>query len=304
MPYSIPKSADHTDFPLKGIAFAATAFFLLAIMNLLAKILNNDYGHHVVEIAFYRNLTSVIPFLAYILISRQYHLFITQTPRALAARSIIGTVSLITTFAAFTVLPLAEATVLLFTASLMTPAFGYFFLGEKVGIHRWSAIGLGFTGVLVMIGIQTMQGNYLGMFLALAAATMHACLGLLLRMMKKEHPVTVTFYFVLTGLVITSCLMPFFATKPETPALIMLIGTGLAGGLAQFCLSMAYKNAPVANVSPLNYTGLIWATGFDIIIFNIMPGWPVFLGAFIIVSANLYIIYRENILRKRARLEP
>lgn len=303
MPYSTPATADHIDFPLKGIAYAVFAFFLLAVMNLLAKILNNDYGHHVVEIAFYRNLVSVIPFLSYILITKQYQLFKTGTPKALAARSIIGTLSLVTTFAAFTMLPMAEVTVLLFTTTLMVPALAYFFLQEKVGIHRWSAIGVGFIGVIVMVGLNGFHGAWMGIALALIAATMHASLGLLLRRMKQESSVTVTFYFVLTGFFLTGALMPFFATVPKPEALLMLVGTGIAGGLAQFCLSLAYKNAPIAAAAPMNYTGLLWATGFDIIIFSIMPGWPVFLGAAIIITANGYIIYREHILAKRARLQ-
>lgn len=284
------------------MAYAALAFFLLAVMNLLAKILNNDYGHHVIEIAFYRNLVSVIPFLAYILITKQHHLFKTQTPRALAARSVIGTMSLVITFAAFTMLPMAEVTVLLFTTTLMTPALGYFFLKERVGPHRWSAIIIGFIGVIIMVGLQGFQGAWLGIILALIAASMHAALGLLLRMMKQESSVTVTFYFVFTGMILTGLCMPFYASQPSLIALIMLTATGIAGGLAQFCLSKAFKNAPVAAVAPLNYTGLIWASGFDILIFSLIPGWPVFLGAAIIVAANGYIIYREHILRKRGQL--
>ena len=96
--------------------------------------------------------------------------------------------------------------------------------------------------------------------------------------------------------------MPFFASVPTSAALGFLVLTGIAGGLAQLCLSLAFKNAPAAVVSPLNYTGLIWATGFDILIWNIIPDWPVFLGAFIIISANCYIIYREHRKNKRISL--
>lgn len=294
MAYEAHPEKIHTDFPIKGIAFAGLAFFLLAIMNMLAKILHADYGHHVIEIAFYRNLVSVVPFLAYILLSRQHHLFVTKTPKALAARSVLGTISLVTTFAAFTMLPMAETTVLLFTTTLITPALAYFFLKEHVGIHRWSAIGVGFIGVILMVGLQGFSGAWIGIILALAAATMHAFLGLLLRFMKQESPVTVTFYFVLTGMILTGVCMPFLATRPEALALLFLCVTGIAGGLAQLCLSLAFKNAQAAVVAPMNYTGLIWATGFDIVLFSIIPGWPVFTGAAIIIGANCYIIYREH----------
>lgn len=300
MPYDPPPATKpHLDIPLRGIAFAALAFFLLAVMNALAKILSAD--HHIIEIAFYRNLVSVLPFLAYILITQKHHLFITKRPRALLARSVIGTISLVTTFAAFAALPMAEVTVLLFTTTLITPALAYFFLKERVGIHRWSAIGVGFVGVIIMVGLQGFSGALIGIALALCAALMHASLGLLLRMMKEESPVTVTFYFVLTGMILTGLCMPFIAVMPTAQALWLLIATGVAGGLAQLCLSLAFKYAPTAAIAPLNYTGLIWATGFDILIWQLVPGWPVFLGATIIIAANSYVIYREHRIHKLNR---
>jgi drug/metabolite transporter (DMT)-like permease len=296
MSYQQHQLSSHTDVPLKGIAFAAIAFFLLAVMNMLAKILSAD--HHIIEIAFYRNLISVIPFLAYILISKRYELFRTNKPKVLLARSIIGTVSLVTTFSAFAALPMAEVTVLLFTTTLMTPALAALILKEKVGIHRWSAIGIGLIGTAIMVGLQGFTGSAIGILIAVAAAIMHAFLGLLLRIMKTESPITVTFYFVLTGLILTGLCMPFIASVPTPFSMLLLICTGMAGGVAQLCLSLAYKNAPAAVVAPLNYTGLIWATGFDIIIWHFVPGWPVFAGAVIIIAANSYVIYRERRIHK------
>ncbi len=297
----IPHTPKHTDIPLKGIAYAATAYGLLAVMNMLAKVLAEN--HHIVEIAFYRNLVSVIPFLAFILITRQHHLFKTAKPKALAARSVIGTLSLVTTFTAFTMLPMAETTVLLFTTTLIVPALAYFILKEQVGIHRWSAILIGFIGVLCIVGLNGFTGTWLGIGIALAAAMMHASLGLLLRFMKTESPITVTFYFVLTGMFITGIFMPFIASAPTSFELLLLVITGIAGGLAQFCLAGALKNAPIAVTAPLNYTGLVWASGFDIFIFQIIPGWPVYAGAAIVIAANLYVIYREHKKKIERHLE-
>lgn len=266
-------------------------------MNMLAKILAET--HHIIEIAFYRNLVSVLPFLAFILISKQYQLFRTRTPKALAARSILGTVSLITTFAAFHLLPMAEVTVILFSTALMVPALAFFILKEPVGLYRWSAIIIGFAGVFAMVGFAGLAGPLIGIVFAFIAASMHACLGLLLRFMKQESPITITFYFVLTGTILTGLAMPFVATTPTLFELSLLVLTGIAGGLAQLCLSLAFKNAPVSVVAPFNYTGLIWATGFDIMIWNFIPGWPVFAGAAIILAANFFILYRERKLTQQ-----
>lgn len=282
----------HRDIPLKGIAYAAAAYFLLAVMNMFAKILSEN--HHVIEIAFYRNFISVLPFLAFILITRRYYLFKTEKPKALVARSVVGTASLVTTFTAFILLPMAETTVILFTTTLIIPALGFFILKEHVGWRRWSAILVGFIGVIYIVGFKGFSGTWLGIGVALAAAAMHSTLGLLLRFMKTENPITVTFYFLLIGTVLTGVFMPFIAKTPTPHELLLLIATGFAGGLAQLCLTNAMRNAPIAVTAPLNFTGLIWASGFDILIWHIVPGWPVYAGAAIVIGANLYVIYREH----------
>ena len=292
MSYEIKTPYVHIDIPLRAIGLALAAYFLLTLMNMIAKLLVED--HHILEIAFYRNLISVLPLLGYILMTRQHHLFKTQKPKALAARAIVGTISLVVTFWAFTLLPMAETTVLLFTATLIIPALAYFILHEKVGIHRWSAIIIGFLGVLAIVGLKGFSGTWLGIGVAVSAALMHASLGLLLRFMKTESPITVTFYFALTGMVMTGICMPFIASIPTAYSLFLLICTGIAGGIAQFCLTAAIKYAPIAVTAPISYTGLVWATIFDIVIWNVVPGWPVFAGAFIVISANLYVIYREH----------
>lgn len=301
MSYEIKTPYVHIDIPLRAIGLALISYFLLTLMNMIAKLLVED--HHIIEIAFYRNVVSVLPLLGYILVTRQHHLFKTKKPKALAARAIIGTISLMTTFWAFALLPMAETTVLLFTASLIIPALGYFVLQERVGIHRWSAIIIGFLGVLAIVGLKGFSGTWLGIGVAITAALMHASLALLLRFMKTESPVTITFYFVLTGMVMTGVCMPFVASVPTAFNLFLLICTGIAGGIAQFCLTAAIKYAPIALTAPISYTGLVWATGFDIVIWHVVPGWPVFAGAFIVISANLYVIYREHKKNKRVTID-
>jgi len=288
----------HSDQVFKGVLFAATAFFLLAVMNAIAKVLSEE--HHVIEIAFYRNLFSFIPFLLFILGTKRLHLFKTQRPKMIAFRSVFGLICLCTTFAAFQALPMAEVTVLLFTSSLLMPALSYFILKERVGRYRWAAIAIGLCGVIIMAGPSGMM-NMTGVVLALLAATMHATLGMILRSLKTESPLTVTFYFVTTGMVLSGLFMPFIATPPDTEEIPLLLGLGFTGALAQLCLASAFKNAPAAAVSPFNYTGLIWATGFDILIWQAVPGWPVFLGGFIVIGSSLFIAYRERLNEQRLK---
>lgn len=286
--------------PSFGIFCAMGAFFMFALMNVFAKKLS--VHHSVIEVAFYRNLIATLPFL-YLIYGRGQRdiLVIKSNPKTVVFRSILGTISLGFTFAAFAVMPLAEVTAFLFTASLIIPMLGFFFLGEHVGKYRWSAIVVGFLGVLVMLN-PTGAVNMQGAFLALSAASMHAILQTILRSLgKTEKPETVTVYFVFIGTFVTLVAMPLVFVMPTWQDLPSIIGVGLTGVLAQFLLSSAYKNTQAATVTVFNYSGLIWATLFGWMFWNEWPSHSIWIGGAIVIASNIFILYRENKLAKLAR---
>lgn len=281
----------HKDNVVKGMASAFAAFAMFAVMMVSAKMLSEHY--HVAEIAFYRNVIAFFPLILVLLIKKDFSLFKTKKPKAVIIRSIVGALSLIATFAAFAYLPMAEATVLLFTTTLLTPILAFVFLKEVIGPRRWMAILVGLLGVIIMVG-PSGQISLIGTIFGLIAASMHAFMHTLLRYLKTENPLTVTFYFVFIGILVAGAFMPFVASPihPDTYGLLLL--GGISGLVAQFFLTIAFKYAPAALVIPFNYTGLIWATGFDIVLWASIPGWPVFLGGSIIIISKIYFIYREH----------
>lgn len=288
-----PFSSSHQDNPIVGMIAGIAAFFLMAVMNVFAKLLSEH--HHVIEIAFYRNLIACLPFLFIIYaLGRREILVIRSNVKGIIARSVIGTISLITTFAAFAAMPMADTTAFLFTASLIVPALGFFFLGERVGRYRWGAIGIGFIGVLVMLQ-PTGAFNSLGVTLALSAAAMHAALQTILRGLgKTERPETVTFYFVFIGVFVSAIPLPLVFTMPTWNQAPLIIACGLCGAAAQFLLSIAYKNAPAAIVTVFNYSGIIWATIFGWFVWSDWPTMPIWIGGGIVIASNLFILWRES----------
>ncbi len=284
----------HQDQIILGVIHGLLAFFLLALMSVCAKLLSEN--HHVIEIAFYRNVIAFIPLMIYIAATRKTHLLKTTKPVAMFFRVLVGTAGLIITFAAFKHLPLSDATVIFFTATLLAPALSFFILKEHVGLYRWAAIIIGFFGVILMAA-PSGEAKALGIAIAFAAAFMHALIHLFLRHLKTESPLTVTFYFFLGGFLIPAIFMPFIARAPEPDEWLLFLGVGVFGGVAQYYLTSSFSKGPIAIIAPLNYTGLIWATGFDILIWSYIPGWPVFLGGTIIIGSNLFIIYREHRLK-------
>ncbi len=287
----------HTDQVVIGMLAALGAFLMFTLMNVCAKLL--AVRHSVIEIAFYRNVIAFIPFLfmAFVL-GRREILVIHSKPRLVIGRAVFGTVSLTLTFYAYSLMPMADTTAFLFTSSLFVPVLGIVFLGEHVGIYRWSAIVVGFIGVLIMIR-PTGAVNALGVTVAMLAASIQAGLQIILRHLGKfERPESVTFYFFLIGIVVTAIPLPFIAVRPELSEVPLLLGVGLTGAAAQFLLSTAFSNAPATIVTVFNYSGIVWATAFGWLIWNEWPLPLVFLGGTIVIAANLLIIWRESHLRR------
>lgn len=287
------KGMSKQDNIIKGMIAGLGAFFMLAVMNVFAKMLSET--HSVIEIAFYRNLIATLPFLIWIFFFGRHDILkINSKPASIGIRSVLGTVSLITTFAAFAAMPMADTTAFLFTASLFIPVLGIIFLKETVGPYRWGAVLIGFIGVVIMLN-PTGNVNTLGVALALSAAFMHAVLQTILRHLGKyEKPETVTFYFVLIGTIVAALPLPFVAVPPTVEEIPLLFAVGLTGALAQFLLSIAFGNAPAAVVTVFNYSGIIWATLFGWMIWQEWPAHTIWIGGGIVIASNIFMIWRES----------
>ena len=174
---------EHHEHVVLGMLAATAAFFMSAIMMVFAKMLSAN--HSVIEIAFYRNAIASIPFLVLIFVfGRRDILVIRSKPTVVGLRAVFGTASLMTTFAAYSMMPMADTAALLFTTSLFIPVLGVVFLKESVGPYRWSAVAIGFTGVVIML--RPSGGMYtLGVALTMSAACMHAVLQIMLRYLGR-----------------------------------------------------------------------------------------------------------------------
>lgn len=284
---------DHKpDHLIKAALHVSVAFFLFTVMQALNKLLVGQ--HNVVEIAFYRNAITLIPCVIFLLITKRYELIKSNRPYALAYRSLVGIVGLLLTFGATQILPISNANILFFAASLMVPAMAFFFLKEKVGIYRWSAIVIGMCGVMI-VAHPSGDMPLLGVIIALGAAVTHALAQILIRSLKTESPFTITFYFFVGGMILPGLLMPWMANPLSAFSVMVLLGVGLTGGLGQYFLTTGFQAGPASILAPLAYTGLIWATLLDVMIWDFVPGWHIYAGGAIIIAANLFILWREKI---------
>ena len=209
-------------------------------------------------------------------------------------------------------MPLADATAISFASPLITVALAAVILKERVRIYRWSAVVIGFAGVIVMLVPHFDLGAYAGAAGAAAAAgslfaiTSAFCnAGTVIqtrRLTQTETTSSIVFYFSLVCAIAGALTLPFAWHSPTGRELTALIALGILGGLAHIFLTESYRFAAASVVAPFDYSAMLWALLLGYWLFGELPGTLVYVGASIVAGAGLYVIWRERQLGlQRAR---
>lgn len=285
-----------TDNVRVGIAYAIGATLIFALLNALIKWQAERYS--VVELAFFRHAFALVPTLILTFVSGGLLALKTKRPLGHLRRSATGIVSMILSFTAFALLPLADATALMFAGPLFLTALSVPLLGEKVGIHRWSAVLVGLIGVLIMTRPSSATFQ-LGALAALGSALLSAFSMISVRQLSRtENPIAIVFYFTLIGALLSGAALPFgFWTTPTLLDAAALVLIGLSGGVGQYIITLAYRSAPASVISPLGYSAIIWSTLIGYLVWDQFPDAPVLIGATVVIASGLYILYRETVRR-------
>ena len=165
-------------------------------------------------------------------------------------------------------------------------------LKEKVGAWRWSAVALGFVGILVIAQPSGDHFPLTGALVALGGAFMIALISIQIADLNRtDKPLTIVFYFALFSAPLTALSLPFVASGHDTQGWLLLLGIGLAGALGQLLLTAALRFGTVASVIVMDYSGLFWATLYGWLLFETLPPPSTWLGAPLIVIAGLSLIH-------------
>jgi drug/metabolite transporter (DMT)-like permease len=204
-------------------------------------------------------------------------------------------------FLAVRVLTLGSATAIGFAAPLFTTLLSILVLKEQVGIHRWSALVIGFIGVLVVTHPGAGSLN-VGALFGLANAVLISTVAIAIRSMSvSESTETLTLYQMTIITLCTLCLLPLGFTAPHWPDLLLLAFAGAGNGVAQFWWTRSLAIAPPSAVVPFNYLSLVWATILGFAIWGDRPSESLLFGSVIVVASGLYILWRETLRRHRPR---
>ena len=292
-------SRDETDNAVLGIGTMLISVLLFSMMDALVKWLGGTYPTQ--QIMFFRCTIALVPVVTLVLMRGGIRLLHTRKPGLHALRSLLGLSAMACAFYAFSLMRLADAISILHTTPLFMTVLSVLLLGEKVGIRRWSAVTLGFVGMLIVVrpgeGIFDSGSGYM-----LVAALCIACTTVLIRHLgATDDPATITFYFTLSGSLISivACiwlgwLMPSFTD------LLLLISVGLLGGCAQYAMTFSYRYAEVGLVAPLKYLSIAIGGTFGYFIWSEIPDRQSLLGIGIIVVTGLYTLHRETRLARKS----
>lgn len=279
---------------------AATALFTL--MNVGVK--HAGETMHVLQVMFFRSLLAV-PVVLLVARRSGATLRTRRLPQHFG-RALTGTSAMACSFASLALLPLAEQSALTHTTPLFVTLLAIPFLGERVGPHRFAAVGIGFLGILVIalgkgaFGGTATQMAAIGMALAVLHGVFSAATTLLVRSLSAtESAGTIVLWQSLLMTAITGLALPFVWATPGWEGWLALLAIGLVGGVAQVLLTEAYASAQVSALGPFSYTGILWAVALGALVFGDWPGPWTLAGAALIVAAGLLIMHREMIRKRR-----
>ncbi len=277
----------------RGATHMLAGICLFSVMDAMVKWLVADYPVH--QIVFFRTVFALIPCLYFV--ARLGGLAALRTKRPLVhfVRGIIGLAAMGCYFYAFALMDLADAKAILFSAPLFMTVLSIPLLGEKVGIFRWSAVLVGFLGVLVILepGAEMMQ---VGALAAIGGAVLYALAMITVRHLSAtDSAAAITFYFTLTGAVAGTAMVAAFGwVTPTLTDLALLAGVGVIGGVGQYSLTQAFRFAEATAIAPLEYMSMAWALLLGYLIWSDIPELEVFIGIALVVASGLFILYRER----------
>jgi drug/metabolite transporter (DMT)-like permease len=282
-----------------AIFYMNGATFVFAASSAASKWLVQSYP--IGEVLFTRNLVSLIVCAIFILPQTGLAVFRTQRLHHHLLRSASQGASQTFLLFAFTMMPLAGAIAINFSAPLFATLASALVLKEKVGGARWTALLVGFCGVLIVTqpGAGTFQ---IGALFALGNAVLYGSVTAGVRSMTRtESAETLTLYQLAMLTAFFALFMPWTWIWPSPSDGVWILFNGTSNAIGQYWWTRALHLAPASAVAPFYYLSLIWASILGFLIWGEMPTLSLGIGSAIVVGSGLFLLWRETTVR-RARM--
>ncbi|MCP9222339.1 DMT family transporter [Erythrobacter sp. LQ02-29] len=288
--------------PILALVIRFFAAGSLATMAMLVK-LAGSRGVALPELLFWRQAVTLVVLGSAIALTGRLATLRTERLGAHARRAFLGVTSMAFVYGAVLLLPLAEATVLGFTTPLFAVLIALIWFRERIGIYRWTAVGLGFLGVgIVMLPDLGGGVSVEGLAVGLIAGAFVALISFLIQdLNRSESPWSIVFWFVAFTTPALALFLPFVGAAHDPTTWGIVIAMGLAGAVAQLFLTWSLRFGSAATIIVIDYTSLVWAVFYGEAVFGRLPPATLWLGAPLIIGAGLVVAWREHRLGRRNR---
>ena len=302
----------------KGILLKIASAFAFMLMSVMVKLCNDRFPTG--ELVLFRSFFSMLVLVMWLAARHEFPAaIVTRRPFGHVLRGMAGSFGMFLGFAALTFLPLPDATAFSYAAPLMVVVFAAVFLNERVRIYRWSAVAVGFAGVMVMLWDHlgaslsgTAAGSATGVGIALTAALFAAIATIQTRRLTQtERTGAIVFYFSLMTTCAGACalaaaslwridwsasalILPQVFVRPGFRDILALASIGVFGGLGQILMTESFRHADASIIACFDYTSMLWALAFGLVLFGETPTPAVLAGAAIVAGAGIFVIWRER----------
>lgn len=275
----------------RGMLFMLLATLALTGMHTLVRFLSAEM--HAFEITFFRNLFGLLV-MAPLMFRAGLEELKSGQPRLQLLRSCFGILAMSLWFYGLSVVPIAEATALSFTAAIFGSVAAALLLRERMRLRRWTAVVTGFVGALIILrpGFQTVQP---GAWIVLASSVFWALALVTVKRLSRTDSIVciVAWNSVLLTLLSLPLALPVWVT-PTTPQIGWLMLIGVLATLGHLAMTNAFRLADATAVFPVDFTRLLWASLLGFLFFAELPDAATWIGGAVIFASTTYITFRER----------
>lgn len=276
-----------------AVSLVIAGVCLFAVMDAMGKYLSANLP--VVQVIWARYVFA-IPVIMLIAPPRTWpSLLQCERPVVQAVRGLMPLIAGMTIVTGLAFMPLADATAITFAAPLLVVALSVPMLGERVSVHGWAGVALGFAGVLLIVR-PGMGAFTWAALLPLGTALSFALFQVMTRMVSRgDRPAVTLTWTVLIGLLLTTPFLPFVWQSASGGTWLLLIASGLIFGIAQYVLIRAFALAPATFLTPFTYVQIIAAILIGMAIFGDTPDLLTGVGTAIVILAGVYVLRRQSV---------
>ena len=286
--------------PLLAVGLKVAAIGLFTTMAAMIKATAEDVPAG--EAVFFRSLFAIPVIVIWLAMRGELRNgLVAKNPMGHVWRGVLGTTAMGLTFTGLGMLPLPEVTAIGFATPIFTLILAAVFLGETIRLIRISAVVIGLAGVMVMIwprltgGADIGDTAMLGAILILFATIARAMVQIHIRqLVQTEHTAAIVFYFSATATGLSLLTLPFGWQVPSWDIMLLLIGSGLIGGVAQILVTSSYRFAAASMLAPYDYASMLFAIIIGYVWFAELPTLVMLSGATLVIAGNALVIWRES----------